>query len=129
MKYFMKLGRICSRARLVLMGGLTLLCISCLLAGDVKRVLPDEAMKAVTYRTKVQYNAIANQLRLSGSVGLDVVIAEDGTVESATVVRGNPVLGNLATEAVKHWKFTPFKSDGKAIKVISEIVIQFTYGA
>ena len=129
MKRLMKFRRICSRAKVVLMGSLTLLCVSCLLAQDVKRVPPDLAMKAVTYKTKVLYNDIANQLRLSGSVGLDVLIAEDGTGETATLVRGNPILGKLATEAVKHWKFIPFKSDGKAIKVISEIAIQFNYGA
>jgi len=109
--------------------GLTLICVSCLLAGDMKRVPPDEAMKAVTSKTKPEYSAMAKQLRLSGSVGLDVVIAEDGTVESVTVVKGNPVLANLATIAIKQWKFMPFKSDGSAIKVVSEIVLQFTYTA
>jgi len=38
-------------------------------------------------------------------------------------------LAGLATTAIKQWKFSPFKSDGRAIKVVSEIVLQFTYTA
>ncbi len=117
----------CSTA--VVIGSLTLICVSCLLAADMKRVAPDEAMRAVASKTKPEYSVIAKQLKLSGSVGLDVVIAEDGTVETVTVVRGNPILAKLAAEAMRQWKFIPFKSDGKAIKVISEIVIQFNYSA
>ena len=129
MKRFLIPRRIGPSVQWVWTVGLILVCVSCLLAADMKRVPQDEAMKAVTSKTKPEYSAMAKQLRLSGSVGLDVVIAEDGTVESVTVVRGNPVLAGLATTAIKQWKFSPFKSDGRAIKVVSEIVLQFTYTA
>ena len=125
MKWFLILRRICGPMKWALAGSLTLMWVSCLLAADVKRVPPDDAMKAVTSRTKPEYNGVARQLRLSGSVALDVVIAEDGTVETVDVVRGNPILAKLASDALKQWKFTPFKSDGKAIKVVSELVTQF----
>jgi len=101
------------------------ICATCLLGADLPRVSPDDAIKAVTTKTNPEYGMIAKQLKLSGPVGLDVVIAEDGTVGTITVVRGNPVLAKQAVESVKKWKFIPFKSDGKAIRVISEIVIQF----
>jgi TonB family protein len=114
-------------ARLVLTGSIPLICAACLFAQDMKRVSQDEAMKAVSYKAKAQESPMAKQLRLSGPVGLDVVIAEDGTVESVTVVSGNPILAKLAVETIKHWKFTPFKSDGKAIKVVSQIVITFNF--
>jgi TonB family protein len=119
--------RIWDSVKKVLIGSLTLICVLCLLAADVKRVSPDEAMKAVTAKTKPEYGAIAKQLKLSGSVSLDVTIAEDGTVETVAVVSGNPVLARLATTAMKQWKFIPFKSDGKTIKVVSEIVMKFNY--
>jgi len=118
---------ICNPAKKVLIGSLALICVSCLLAADVKRVSTEEAMKAVTSKTKPEYDIIAKQLKLSGSVSLDVTVAEDGTVETVAVVSGNPVLARLATAAMKQWKFTPFKSDGKAIKVVSEIVMKFNY--
>jgi TonB family protein len=117
--------RICDPVKKLLIGSLTLICVSCLLAEEVKRVSSDDAMKAVTSKTKPEYDTIARQLKLSGSVSLDVTIAEDGTVETVAVVSGNPILARLATAAMKRWKFTPFKSDGKAIKVISEIGLKF----
>jgi len=95
----------------------------------MKRVSTQEAMRAVSFKTVPEYGSIAKQLRLSGPVGLDVVIAEDGTVETVTLVSGNPVLGKMAMEAIKKWKFTPFKSDGKAIKVVGQIIVTFTYAA
>jgi TonB family protein len=114
-----------SRTAQLLTAAVMLMCCSSPLAADMKRVPPDEAMKAVTSMIKPEYNIIAKQLKLAGSVHLDVVIAEDGTVEDVTVVSGNPVLAKLATDAMKRWRFTPFKSDGKAIKVVSEIAIKF----
>src|SRR5579863_3520019 len=113
----------------VLIGSLPLICISCLLAADVKRVSADEALKATTYRTKPEYSTVARQLKLAGSVSLDVVIAQDGTVDSVSIVKGNPVLAKSAVEAVKQWKFTPFKFEGKATKVVSEIALQFNNAA
>ena len=119
--------RIYDHVKKLLIGSLTLICVSCLLAEEVKRVSSDEAMKAVTSKTKPEYDIIARKLKLSGSVSLDVTIAENGTVETVVVVNGNPILARLATTAMKRWKFTPFKSDGKAIKVIAEIGVKFNY--
>jgi len=113
-------------ASAILACGLILLSVSCLVAADVKRVSPDEAMKAVTFKVQPVYNSIAKDLKLTGIVGVEVVIAEDGSVEKAQVVSGNPVLGAMAAEAVRKWKFAPFMSEGKAIKVVSELPITFT---
>ena len=112
-------------ARRILACGLTVLLASCLLAADIKRVSAEEAMKAVTFKVQPAYNSIAKDLRLAGTVGVEVVIAEDGSVEKAQVMSGNPVLGAMATEAVRKWKFAPFMADGKAIKVVSELPITF----
>jgi TonB family protein len=112
-------------ARGILACGLTVLSVSCLLGADIKRVSAEEAMKAVTFKVQPLYNSIAKDLRLTGIVGVEVVISEDGSVEKAQVTSGNPVLGAMAAEAVRRWKFVPFMSDGKAIKVISELPITF----
>ena len=125
MKSLLTFARIRGVMKCVLSGGMISICATCLLGADLPRVSPGDAIKAVTTKTNPEYGMIAKQLKLSGPVGLDVVIAEDGTVDTITVVRGNPVLAKQAVEAVKKWKFIPFKSDGKAIRVISEIVIQF----
>jgi TonB family protein len=125
MKWIISQRRCLGYIKSALLCSLVLMFVWCLQAADAKRVRADEALRAVTSRTKPEYNAIARQLKLSGEVSVDVIIAEDGSVESASVVRGNPVLGKLAVDAVKQWRFVPFKSDGKTIKVVSEIAIQF----
>jgi TonB family protein len=127
MKCFTMLRRIWRPAKWVVASSLVLTCVLSLLAADMKRVAPEEAMKAVASKTKPEYSFIAKQLKLSGAVGLDVVISENGRVETVTVISGNPVLAKLATDAIKQWTFFPFKAEGKAIKVISAIVIRFNY--
>src|ERR1700676_2849946 len=99
MKWSMMLRRGCGPMKWALTGSLTLMCIASLLAADVKRVPPDDAMKATTSKTKAEYSAVARQLKLVGSVSLDVFIAEDGTVDSVSVVKGNPILAKSAMDA------------------------------
>lgn len=122
-----KSRQIRSSAILLMIGSLALLCVSHLLAGDLKRVSSVEAMKAITTRVKPTYSLIATQMRLSGSVGVDAVIGVDGNVEATTVVNGNPLLGRMAEDAIKQWKFAPFKAGGKPIKVVSHLTVDFTY--
>jgi TonB family protein len=38
-------------------------------------------------------------------VKLEVVVREDGSVQSAKVLGGNPVLIDAATDAVRKWRF------------------------
>ena len=120
------LRRMGGRPKWVLTASLTLICVFHSFAAELKRVTPDEAMKAVTFKTQPAYHGTAaSQFKLTGSVNVDVIIAEDGTVEAVTVVKGNPVLGKLATDSIKKWRFTPFTAGGKAVKVTSEFVILF----
>jgi TonB family protein len=60
-------------------------------------------------KTKVQpvYPDLARKMNLTGSVKVEVVVATNGTVKSAKVVGGHPVLASAALEAVKKWKFEP----------------------
>jgi protein TonB len=64
-------------------------------------------------------------MRLSGQVVLDMYVDESGSVEKADVVSGNPILGNAAVAAAKHWKFQPFQANGKAIKAVVRIAFDF----
>jgi len=111
-------------ARLILTAVLMYL-PSPLAAQDAKRVPTNEAMHAVIAKTSPEYPAIAKQMRLTGDVNLDVTVSEDGSVTDVAVLQGNPVLAKPASDAVRGWKFTPFKFDGKPAKVITTIVIKF----
>jgi TonB family protein len=43
--------------------------------------------------------------QIGGTVRLEVTITPHGTVESAKVLGGNPILAESAVIAVKKWKF------------------------
>jgi protein TonB len=76
-------------------------------------------------RIEPEFPAMARQLKITGEVEVDVVIADNGTVESVKPVSGNPVLTRSATDAVKRWKFKPFQHDGAAAKVETTLKISF----
>jgi TonB family protein len=51
------------------------------------------------------YPEIAKRYHIRGVVKLEVVVREDGSVQSAKVLGGNPVLIDAATDAVRKWRF------------------------
>jgi protein TonB len=113
-------------ARLALAGGLAVMYLhSPLAADDSKRVATGEAMRAAVSKPSPEYPPIAKQMHLSGDVNMDVTINEDGSVDSVSVLQGNPILAKPASDAVKRWKFTPFKFDGKPAKVVAAINVNF----
>jgi TonB family protein len=91
-----------------------------LLAEDAKKIPTDEAMSALVTKVNPEYPALARQLKLSGQVEVLANIDEDGSVGDVTTVSGNPVLAKAVVDAVKKWKFKPFKS-----KVSSNFTIGF----
>jgi TonB family protein len=73
-------------------------------------------------KTKVApvYPDVARRMSVTGTVKLAVVVAPNGTVKSAKVIGGHPVLVNAAVDAMKRWKFetAPTESSG---------VVEFTF--
>jgi TonB family protein len=76
-------------------------------------------------RVPPTYPPVARQARIQGPVVLDVVIGTDGSVSSATVVSGHPLLVQSALDAVKQWKYEPYVLDGRAVEVRTQITVQF----
>jgi periplasmic protein TonB len=91
----------------------------------VHRVSHTVALQSVTTKIVPEYSPIAKQLKIQGSVQLDAVIAEDGSVERVDIVSGNPVLTKPASEALKKWHFKPFMDGDKPIKVIATFDFDF----
>ena len=95
-------------------------------ADDAKRVPPATVLHSIVSKVDPIYPAIAKQVHVAGDVNLDVTISEEGAVEEVKVLQGNPLLATPATDAVKRWKFSPIKLDGKAVRAIGTVVIKFT---
>lgn len=78
------------------------------LAFGQKKLSHAEAVANVQSRVNPSYPPAAKQLRLEGTVEVEVSISDGGAVEKADPVSGNPILTRAAVDAVKQWKFKSF---------------------
>ena len=51
---------------------------------------------------------------MDGPVVLQVWVGKDGVIRDVKLVRGYFVLGRVAVEAVKQWRFKPYSVNGKS---------------
>jgi protein TonB len=72
------------------------------------------------------YPELARRARVSGTVRLVGLIAQDGTIEQLQVVSGNPLLVGSAVAAVRQWIYRPTMLNGAAVEVIAPIDVIFT---
>lgn len=49
-----------------------------------------------------------------------------GTVDKVTVVKGNAILATAAVEAVKRWRYEPFRLNGQPVEMETDITFNFT---
>ena len=58
-----------------------------------------------------EYPEIARRMNISGTVKVELVISADGTIKSATVLGGHPVLADAVQKALEKWKYAPGASE------------------
>ena len=95
-------------------------------AGDAKRISQAEAMELATAKVAPEYPAVARQLNITGTVEVELVVGENGIVESAVPVSGSPVLTRPAADALKRWKFKPLQVDGAAVRFQTVMRVSFS---
>ena len=74
---------------------------------------------------KPPYPPIARQMRISGSVNVQVMIDENGNVISAKAISGNALLRGPAENAARASKFSPTYLSGQRVKVSGLIIYNF----
>jgi protein TonB len=72
------------------------------------------------------YPPIALSVKVQGSVILEAVINERGSVERIRVLRSIPLLDPAAIAAVQAWRYTPTTLNGVPVSVLMTITINFT---
>jgi TonB family protein len=72
-----------------------------------------EARKAIAKPTP-RYPDIAKQLKLVGTVKVEIVIGPDGKVKNTNIVGGHPILIDATLVALKEWKYEPAKTETTA---------------
>ena len=72
------------------------------------------------------YPEAARRARIQGVVVLECIIAKDGSVREAKVLRGLPLgLTEAAVDAVKKWKFEPSTLNNKPVEVLYILTVRF----
>lgn len=95
--------------------------VSALGAAASQEVAPGVLM----HRVNPIYPAQARAQHLSGTVDLQITIAEDGRIHDVSPISGSPVLAAAATDAIRHWRYSPFLLDGKPVEVQKKISVMF----
>lgn len=80
----------------------------------------------IIQKTQPIYPADAKAQRIQGQVKFNVVIGKDGTVQSITLLSGEPVLAAAAKEAVRKWVYKPTLLNGDPVEVVTTIDVNFT---
>jgi len=76
---------------------------------------------------KPQYPPIARAAHAAGTVVVQVLIDENGSVVSARAISGHPLLQAVAVAAARQARFSPTKLSGQPVKVTG--VIQYNFVA
>jgi TonB family protein len=71
------------------------------------------------------YPSNARAMGLQGQVELQIRVNKDGSVDNIKRVSGNPILANAAMDAVRRWRYEPYKIDGQPIEMDTNIKLNF----
>jgi TonB family protein len=83
------------------------------------------ASPRATYSPEAEYPAEAKAAGIQGAVAIRVYIDATGRVTDATLISGNPLLGQNAIAAVKGWRYEPTIIAGQATPVVSTVNLTF----
>ena len=68
---------------------------------------------------------MARQIRLTGEVELEIVVDQLGAVEKVNVMRGNTLLTGPSLQAIRKWKFKPFRTESEPSRATGPIKFSF----
>jgi TonB family protein len=91
----------------------------------VHRIPTADAMKAVKFKIQPEYPAIARQLRVGGTVDVDVLINSTGEVDKVTLLDGDALLAKSVISAVKKWKFSLTAAGTGPPPIVTRLTFRF----
>lgn len=89
------------------------------------KVSAEEMQKLLIHRVEPAYPAEARAQNLQGIIALDIVVGRDGSVRSVRALNGPDVLAKAATDALRWWKFQPYRVNGEPVSVESTLAVEF----
>jgi TonB family protein len=86
------------------------------------------AVGMLIHKTPPTYPPIARAARVSGTVVMEATITQAGTVANLHVVSGPAMLRQAAVDAVKTWRYKPYKLNNEPTEVQTTINVIFALG-
>jgi TonB family protein len=90
------------------------------------RLDSEEAATRLLSRTEPEYPPDALAAHRSGKVILEVEVAEDGSVFSIRTLSGDPLLAAAAAEAVRNWRYRPYRRHDHPSQFQTDVTLTFT---
>jgi TonB family protein len=88
--------------------------------------VPAEVMeKLLQHRVEPTYPPEARQQNLQAIIALDIVVGRNGTVVSIRPLNGPDVLAHAAMDALRWWKFEPYRLNGEPAVVETTVAVEF----
>jgi len=95
-------------------------------AADKPTRVPAEAIqKLLVHRLEPAYPPEAREQNLQGIIALDIVVGRDGSVRSVRPLNGPDALAKAAVDALRWWKFEPYRVKGEPVVVESTVAVEF----
>jgi TonB family protein len=89
-------------------------------------ISPAQADARLLSRTEPQYPPEARAAHRAGNVVLEVQVAEDGSVSSVRTLSGDPLLATAAAEAVRTWRYQPYRQHDRSSHFQTDVTLSFT---
>jgi TonB family protein len=89
------------------------------------QVSADVMQKLLVHRVEPTYPAEARKANLQGIIALDVVVGRDGSVVKMHALNGPEVLARAAMDALRWWKFEPYRLNGEPAVVETTVAVEF----
>jgi TonB family protein len=65
----------------------------------------EKSNRKVKNKVAPTYPDLAKHINLAGVVRVEITVAPNGSIKSARLIGGHPVLGDAALDAVRKWKY------------------------
>ncbi len=62
---------------------------------------------------------------MEGSVELLATVSKDGNITHIKVISGDTQLAKAASDAVKQWKYKPYKLNGEPVEIQTQVTVNF----
>jgi TonB family protein len=88
--------------------------------------VPAEVMeKLLVHKVEPDYPDAARKAKLQGIVVLEIVVGRDGSVVGIRPMNGPEVLAQSAMDALRWWKFEPYRVNGEPTVVETTVAVEF----